>query len=436
MTSLMPPLILVRISAIGDTILSARTQGLARHKGYSPFLLTHESNASLLHCMPLLGGACLSSETGFKYLLQTDLLKAMKEPEFSDVAKTSHTSQFTEVEQHIFFRALRSGLNVERKELSTSFNADPAHVPIVDLQATRRSRRVVRAFKEELRKEQLATQTLTVAKLTLWRVALVIWSFFAFKQRAHCTPPRWLQARLKPVRQLQKELMDRLPDQHPARSEHSLNQTRRPRVLQIVDEPQHRDHSHHAQGRIDEIPKIQRTQHIVLLLGSSYKLKSWPQEHFRALTELILLRTNHTVVLCGGPNDARVAEFIAFPPNDRIINRVGQTSLAETLRWIGRASYVVTGDSFASHAADLLDTPASVLFGSTHPLLGFAPEGSHVTVHHSQLSCSPCNRHGQGECRFKNLKCLTSIKPEEVFLKIEQSLERERQKSDTPLTGD
>jgi heptosyltransferase-2 len=133
------------------------------------------------------------------------------------------------------------------------------------------------------------------------------------------------------------------------------------------------------------------------------------------------------IILCGGPDDRLVATYLAFLNTSRIVDLVGKIPLSETLSLIQKASYVVTGDSFASHAADLLGTPASVLFGATHPLLGFAPENPHATVHHKGLSCSPCSRHGQGECKHRNIRCLTSITPEEVFTKIEQVLARSRQ---------
>jgi heptosyltransferase-2 len=375
-------MLIVRISAIGDTILAARTHAIARHKGYAPYLLTHLSNASLLHCMPQLAGACLSSDNGLSFLL-----------------RSAESGEMLPVDGKTFSSAIGEDLshqqNAAEKQLRRILN-------VVDLQATRRSRRAIAKLEQLMTGQGISVNIHTVHKLTLWRIVLVVWSFFARRQFHGRVPPAWLQNRLKPVHELQSKVMGKLPDIGSHRE--GLAE------LPVLTMPSASSTNKNAQP------------YVVFLLGSSYRLKSWPREYFRALIEQILNHTELQIVLCGGKDDRTAGEYLEFAHQDRIRNLTGATSLAETLTWIAGAKYVVTGDSFASHAADLLGTPASVLFGSTHPLLGFAPKGTHTTVHHSGLSCSPCSRHGQGECRFKNLRCLTSIKPEQVFSKIEHSL--------------
>ncbi|NBW82845.1 hypothetical protein EBR21_13935 [bacterium] len=395
-----PALLIVRISAIGDTILAARTHQWAREKGYRPFLVTHANNVSLLDCMPLLAGACLVDERGLKYLL-----------------RRSNAPGFDEVDTQRFAQALAGarGTTIAGNNLKLG-----STVQLADLQATRRSRRAIEELKSRLAAFGLSVQRYEVSKITFWRILLVVWSFLNFRQQTSVTPPAWIRNKLLPVHRLQKNLLDRLPalpviygsiDKQPALTHPSAN-----RAANFGLDPQ--------------------SKCVVLLLGSSHKLKSWPQAHFRKLIELILTRTSLKIVLCGGPDDRLVASWLSFLDSSRIVDLVGKTPLSETLSLIQKASYVVTGDSFASHAADLLGTPASVLFGATHPLLGFAPERPHVTVHHKGLSCSPCSRHGQGECRFKNIRCLTTITPEEVFTKIEQVLVSGSQKVDSQLTVD
>lgn len=384
------PLLIVRMSAIGDTILAARTHAIARGKGYAPYLLTHSANASLLHCMPQLAGACLSSDNGLAFMM-----------------RSAESGEMLPVDEKTFSSAVGRDLLVRRnsteKQPSTILN-------VVDLQATRRSRRAIARLEQMMTGEGISLKTHTVRKLTFWRILLVVWSFFARRQFHGRVPPAWLQKRLEPVHELQRKVMSKLPDVG-SRPESAPNQP-------VLTVPAAADNS-----------KTSRP-HVVLLLGASYRLKSWPREYFRDLIRQILNRTDLQIVLCGSKDDRSAGEYLEFAHRERILNLTGETSLAETLAWIAGAKYVVTGDSFASHAADLLGTPASVLFGSTHPLLGFAPEGTHTTVHHTGLSCSPCSRHGQGECRFKNLRCLTSIKPEQVFSKIEHSLNKSCQNPD------
>lgn len=385
------PLLIVRMSAIGDTILAARTHAIARDKGYSPYLLTHSSNASLMHCMPQLAGACLSSDSGLAFMLRS--------AESGDLLPVDEKTFSSVVGRDLVLRR-----NSTERQPITILN-------VVDLQATRRSRRAIARFEQMMTGEGISLKTHTVRKLTFWRILLVVWSFFARRQIHGRVPPAWLQNRLEPVHELQRKAMSKLPEVD-SRPESASNQP----VLTVPV----------AAGNSKKTTR----PHVVFLLGSSYRLKSWPREYFRELIGQILNRTDLQIVLCGGKDDRPAGEFLEFADRERILNLTGETSLAETLAWIAGAKYVVTGDSFASHAADLLGTPASVLFGSTHPLLGFAPKGTHTTVHHSGLSCSPCSRHGQGECRFKNLRCLTSIKPEQVFSKIEHSLNKSRQNPD------
>lgn len=375
------PAIVVRMSAIGDTLIAARTHTHLIEKGYAPFILTHKSNASLLNCMPLLRGACLLGENETSFWLRTSTGEALQQVDHGQFAAALHSSEV---------------------------NAPPLN--ILDLQATRRSARAIQEFERLFKSQSLQTRISVVQKLTLWRLVLVLWALITLRQWHKRSPPPWLLRKLKPVPALQKDLVDKLPLQNarvtlPGRV-HALT----------APEPGHLTPSR---------------DHIVFFVGASFRLKSWPREHFRTLLNLVLSHTNHPIILCGGRDDASVGDFLAFPSQPRVMNCIGKTTLAETLGIIRSARYVVTGDSFASHAADLLGVPASVIFGATHPLLGFAPLGEHTTIHHAGLSCSPCSRHGQGQCRYKNLKCLTLVTAEDVFSKMMHTLNFERQNPDT-----
>ncbi|MBM3382204.1 MAG: hypothetical protein FJY29_07170 [Betaproteobacteria bacterium] len=380
------PALLVRISAIGDTLIAARAQAQLQTRGYSPVLVTHKNNASLLNCMPLLQGAWLVSDGVPTFLWRKSTGEGLE-----DVGESE------------FISALKNQLQKSDSKL----NKNNLRLPLLDVQNTARSRRAIQDLEARLTRAGLNIEKRKVAKLSFWRLLLVFLSFLTRRQQAERSVPQWLQRRLKPVHRLQQELLEGLPRLETA----SLNPAPMPLIAP------------HSPAQVP-------AGHVVFLVGASLRLKSWPKENYRTLQKLILEQTHLSVVLCGGAEDRAVGEYLSFPPHGRIINNIGKTTLAETLALIRTATYVVTGDSFASHAADLLGTPASVLFGATHPLLGFAPQGSHVNLHHAQLSCSPCSRHGQGECRFKNMRCLTSIKPEEVFSKIEYILKTTGQGAD------
>ncbi|MEY4063924.1 MAG: hypothetical protein RIR26_132 [Pseudomonadota bacterium] len=381
-----PAAILVRMSAIGDTLISTRTQATLRERGYAPFLISHLNNSSLLPCMPSLRGACLFADDGTA--------------SFWIAGKSPHGC--AQVDKDTFLAVLK-------EHCGGSTN----NVPVLDLQNTRRSARAIRTFEHLFGQDVLRFQRYKVAKLTFWRLALIVWAYLSLRQWNRRRTPQWLKKQLKPVHELQKELAARLP-QMTITGGQPLPWQSEPLALPP-----------------EALTSVPKGDCIVFLVGASFRLKSWPREHFRTLLNFILTRTAAQVVLCGGREDVAVGEYLEFPKSDRVINKIGKSSLAETLSLIASARYVVTGDSFAGHAADLLRTPASVIFGATHPLLGFAPVGQHVTVHHTELSCSPCSRHGQGQCRFKNMRCLTEVTPEEVFAKIEFNLRNRSQSLDT-----
>ena len=85
-----------------------------------------------------------------------------------------------------------------------------------------------------------------------------------------------------------------------------------------------------------------------------------------------------------------------------------------------RDSQIVTNDSFPAHAAQAFEIPATVLFGATSPYFGFAPKAPQIHVETLNLACSPCTRHGNRQCPYKNLKCLTGISANHVFKQILQ----------------
>jgi heptosyltransferase-2 len=372
------------MSAIGDTIMTAQIQDSLCAKGYAPILLTHKSNTALLECMPRLQGACLWSDGNFEFFTrshpQAPLLPAAKKD---------------------FAQWLRSQLRGAQRDKFF----------VLDLQRTGRSKRAIRHLRKCLGEDGIKSSVQSVRKGTFWRILLILWAYVSLRQWFGRTPPQWLKSRLISVHQRQAKLVEALPSQSHGMVRGSANP---PPLLAPEFRPNNLGFSY-----------------VVFAVGASARLKAWPREHFRVLIKLILENSDAQVCLCGGSADQALGEYLTFGQDQRVVNLIGKTSLTQTLGLIQNAAYVVTGDSFASHVCDLMGVPASVIFGATHPKLGFAPNGSHILVHHSELSCSPCSRHGQGECRFKNVRCLTSVKPEQVFVQIKESLTRRRQPDDS-----
>jgi heptosyltransferase-2 len=60
------------------------------------------------------------------------------------------------------------------------------------------------------------------------------------------------------------------------------------------------------------------------------------------------------------------------------------------------------------------------LFGSTSPVLGFAPAGEGHAVLGRELACRPCTVHGRERCPLGHFRCMRDIGTEEVWHAAEQ----------------
>jgi len=74
------------------------------------------------------------------------------------------------------------------------------------------------------------------------------------------------------------------------------------------------------------------------------------------------------------------------------------------------------------HLASARGTRVVSLFGSTSPVLGFAPLGEGNAVLCRNLSCQPCTIHGRERCPKGHFSCMTSIQADEVFELVRERL--------------
>ena len=348
-----------RLSAIGDVIMTSRALQLLFANGYFPILVTSESTKEIAQFVPQL----------------TSVITIEKNQPPKYFNKSLQTLESNVFAQHL-----------------ASVKAEKAPI-FLDLQKTSRSKRA----RKILSKSYYFEKTYTVPKRTLWRIFLIFLSYLFFSQR-------------KKSKKLDVQKIENIKNIH------------EDIIIKIVKQDGklfNSTYSHEFLPLVQTV-KLNTPPYLCIFPGASSFIKMWPKENYQSLIKLILEKTNLNIVLLGGQEEVWLGEFFDFPKNTRVQNAICQTNLTETLNYIAHSKYVVTNDSFPVHAAEAFRIPATVFFGSTSPQFGFAPKAQSISIEYANLACSPCTRHGKRECRFRNLKCLTSLTAEDVIKNIMQ----------------
>jgi heptosyltransferase II len=348
-----------RLTAIGDVIIASHAIAKLIKNGYFPvFIISHSTKDIALKIIGLHAFICYEKNKEIHYYLNG-----------------------TNVNENTFIKAINS-INTSKKNI------------FVDLQKTSRSKRsylfIINTIKFPIEKKY------SVSKKTFYRIFLVILSWLTFKQKKMSE-----KKNTKRIHDIQESLIKKI----------ILNDKKEFLQLDTSEDPTL------VKGNCNFFKDI---NYICLFPGASGFIKSWPKEKFKEIIQQILKETDLGIAICGSQNEEYIGEYLNFPSNARVLNLINQTSLEETIDIIANSKYVVTNDSFAAHAADTFKIPASVIFGATSPQFGFAPIYPKISIEYENLSCSPCSRHGKGNCRYKNLKCLQDIDCKKIFEKINQ----------------
>jgi len=157
---------------------------------------------------------------------------------------------------------------------------------------------------------------------------------------------------------------------------------------------------------------------IVLNPGGDAVYKRWPAEYFAQLGDLLIEKTGAEVLVVGGEKDRPVVERLVSQMHGRAIDLAGKLSLPELAALFSTCDLLVTNDTGPMHLAVAVGIPVVALFGPGKPERygPYGGKGLHRFLYHPVV-CSPCTNF---ECRDRD--CLWSIRPEEVFAKVEESL--------------
>ncbi len=154
---------------------------------------------------------------------------------------------------------------------------------------------------------------------------------------------------------------------------------------------------------------------------SAHPGKIYPLDSMSRVIEALSKQYDRVFIHSGGGEELKFAQAQESKyGNVTALN--GRLDLKGELELISHLDCVVSMDSLVMHMASLVATPVVSIWGATHPKLGFlgygcAPEG---VVQRDDLTCRPCSVYGKKACKYKDYRCMTGIKPEEIVERVEQ----------------
>lgn len=172
-----------------------------------------------------------------------------------------------------------------------------------------------------------------------------------------------------------------------------------------------------------EIPAgiIPNEKYCVISPGSVWETKRWAKENFRKLVGL-LEEKGYIPVITGSKSEYEICGYTA-EGSIKAVNTAGKLTLAQTLRLIGGAAFIICNDSAPTHLAALAGTRTITIYGATSPLFGFYPPAANsVSCEAAGLECHPCEIHGSKFCpkKMEMPECMMQTTPEKIMELIEK----------------
>ncbi len=153
---------------------------------------------------------------------------------------------------------------------------------------------------------------------------------------------------------------------------------------------------------------------VAMCPGARHPTKQWPEAHWIELDRRLAAEGRARLWFSTGAERRALPELSARIEREPAAAWV-QEPLDRVAALLGLASGVVTHDSGLMHLAAARGRRVVALFGSTSPVLGFAPAGEGHVVLCRNEPCQPCTLHGRDRCPLGHFRCMRGITPEEVF---------------------
>lgn len=165
--------------------------------------------------------------------------------------------------------------------------------------------------------------------------------------------------------------------------------------------------------------------YIVWAIGAAHATKRYP---FQKVAEVCNRISTHTkIVLLGGKQEMRAAEFIRSETSAEVLALCGLTSIQESALLIEHSSFVISNDTGMMHIAAALKKSIISLWGSTIPAFGMYPyygDENIVNVRSEldNLPCRPCSKIGFDKCPKRHFNCMNQMDETDLIETIKSLL--------------
>ena len=147
--------------------------------------------------------------------------------------------------------------------------------------------------------------------------------------------------------------------------------------------------------------------------GATYgTAKRWPKERYAELSRRLIEQHQASVLVFGGPGEARLGQEISAQVGRSCFNLCNKTGLREALALIDCCHAFVTNDSGLMHVAAALDIPQVAIIGPTDPrATSPLSPASRMVRQNGSCELAPCLK---VDCPLDH-RCMTGIDVDSVL---------------------
>jgi ADP-heptose:LPS heptosyltransferase len=150
--------------------------------------------------------------------------------------------------------------------------------------------------------------------------------------------------------------------------------------------------------------------------GASVPARAWAPERHEALVDALVER-GRRVVVTGSPGERALTARVAGPPQPRVRDLGGATTLGGLAEVLGCADAVVVGNTGPAHLAAAVGTPVVSLFAPTVPAERWRPWRVPHALLHLDVPCAGCRAR---VCPVAGHPCVDAVEPAVVLTALDR----------------